>query len=77
MNVSKIYTEKPTDERLPKEMRAYELLDSIGVSYERVDHDAAMTMEQCAEAKAHGCILQPHEDSAPCWCTRRVRTYRP
>ncbi len=52
MNVSKIYTEKPTDERLPKEMRSYDLLDSIGVSYERVDHDAAMTMEQCAEAKA-------------------------
>ncbi len=52
MNISKIYTSKPTDERLPKEMRSYELLDTIGVSYERVDHDAAMTMEQCAEAKA-------------------------
>jgi len=52
MNVSQIYNEKPTDERLPKEMRSYELLDSIGVVYERVDHDAAMTMEQCAEAKA-------------------------
>ncbi len=52
MNISQIYTSKPTDDRLPKEMRSYDLLDSIGVSYERVDHDAAMTMEQCAEAKA-------------------------
>ena len=52
MNISQIYTTPPTDERLPKEIRSYQLLDSLGVKYERVDHDAAMTMEQCAEAKA-------------------------
>ena len=34
--------------RLPKEQRCYELLDSLGVEYLRVDHEAAMTMEACA-----------------------------
>ena len=34
--------------RLDKEIRVYELLDSLGVSYQRVDHEAAMTMEACA-----------------------------
>ena len=36
------------DGRLPKEIRVYDLLDSLGISYERVDHEAAMTMEVCA-----------------------------
>ena len=35
-------------ERLPKEIRCYDLLDSLGVSYQRIDHEAAMTMEACA-----------------------------
>ena len=35
-------------DRLPKEVRVYDLLDSLGVSYQRVDHEAAMTMEACA-----------------------------
>ena len=34
--------------RLPKEIRVYDLLDSLGISYERVDHEPAMTMEVCA-----------------------------
>ena len=33
--------------RLPKEQRVYELLDSLGIEYLRVDHEAAMTMEAC------------------------------
>ena len=36
------------DGRLPKEIRVYDLLDSLGISYERVDHEEAMTMEVCA-----------------------------
>lgn len=36
------------DRRLPKEVRVYDLLDGLGVSYERIDHEAAMTMEACA-----------------------------
>ena len=35
--------------RLPKEIRCYELLDRLGVEYRRVDHPAAMTMEDCRE----------------------------
>ena len=34
--------------RLEKEIRVYDLLDSLGVSYQRIDHEAAMTMEACA-----------------------------
>ena len=34
--------------RLPKEIRCYDLLDRLGVSYQRIDHEAAMTMEACA-----------------------------
>ena len=35
-------------QRLPKEIRVYDLLDKLGVSYQRIDHEAAMTMEACA-----------------------------
>ncbi|MGN0777105.1 MAG: prolyl-tRNA synthetase associated domain-containing protein [Candidatus Ventricola sp.] len=35
--------------RLAKEMRVYDLLDSLGIVYERTDHEAAMTMEDCME----------------------------
>ena len=35
--------------RLPKEIRTYDLLDKLGVAYQRIDHEAAMTMEACAE----------------------------
>lgn len=34
--------------RLAKEVRVYDLLDGLGISYQRVDHEAAMTMEACA-----------------------------
>ena len=35
-------------DRLPKEIRVYDLLDALGVAYQRIDHEAAMTMEACA-----------------------------
>ena len=35
--------------RLEKELRVYDLLDSLGIQYERVDHEEANTMEACAE----------------------------
>ena len=34
--------------RLDKEIRTYDLLDSLGIEYERVDHEEANTMEACA-----------------------------
>ena len=33
--------------RLEKEIRVYDLLDSLEICYQRIDHDAAMTMEAC------------------------------
>lgn len=38
-----------TEGRLEKEIRVYDFLDQLGVSYQRVDHEAAMTMEACKE----------------------------
>ena len=38
--------------RLPKEIRVYDLLDKLGVFYQRIDHEAAMTMEACAAIDA-------------------------
>lgn len=35
--------------RLEKEIRSYDFLDKLGVPYQRIDHEAAMTMEACAE----------------------------
>ena len=42
---------RPTDTqgRLDKEIRVYDFLDSLGVTYQRIDHEAAMTMEACEE----------------------------
>ena len=37
-----------TTGRLDKEIRTYDLLDKLGIEYERVDHEAAETMEACA-----------------------------
>jgi Ala-tRNA(Pro) deacylase len=41
---------RPTDPngRLSKEIRVYDFLDGLGIAYQRIDHDAAMTMEACA-----------------------------
>jgi len=41
---------RPEDcsDRLSKEVRVYDLLDSLGITYQRIDHEAAMTMEACA-----------------------------
>ena len=36
--------------RLEKEIRVYDFLDKLGVIYDRVDHEALMTMEACEEA---------------------------
>ena len=45
-----VYKGRPenTEGRMNKEIRVYDLLDSLGISFERVDHAPAMTMEVCA-----------------------------
>ena len=47
----KLQDGRPTDltGRLPKEIRVYDFLDTLNISYQRVDHEAAMTMEACEE----------------------------
>lgn len=42
---------RPADcsDRLAKEVRCYDLLDRLGIAYDRIDHEATMTMEACAE----------------------------
>ncbi len=51
MSELKLETGAPADlsGRLPKEIKTYERLKKLGISYERVDHAAAETMELCAE----------------------------
>ena len=46
-----LYRGRPqsSEGRLAKEMRVYDLLDRLGIQYERTDHIAAMTMEDCQE----------------------------
>ena len=42
---------RPTDcsGRLEREVRVYNLLDKLGIEYERTDHEEANTMEKCNE----------------------------
>lgn len=35
--------------RLQKEIDTYDFLDSLGIEYDRIDHEAAFTMEVCEE----------------------------
>lgn len=46
-----LYNGRPADETglLPKEIRSYDLLDSLGISYVRLHHSAHATIEACAE----------------------------
>ena len=48
--VYQLQSGRPTDAdvRLDKERRCYDLLDSLGVAYERIDHECTDTMEACA-----------------------------
>lgn len=47
----KLYKGRPqsTEGRLDREVRVYDLLDSLGIEYLRTDHGHADTMEACNE----------------------------
>jgi len=49
-----LYNGRPNDQagRLPKEIRTYDLLDELNISYQRVDHSPLPTMEACREVDA-------------------------
>lgn len=46
---------RPTDTtgRLDKEIRTYDFLDKLGIEYQRIDHEAAFTMEVCEEMEKY------------------------
>ena len=47
-----IYEGRPEDVsgRRPEEIKTYDVLDQLGIPYERVDHQPVMTMEDCQRA---------------------------
>ena len=54
------YSGRPEDceSRLPREVRVYDLLDSLGIEYGRVDHSPAENMEDCvAIDEALGAVM--------------------
>lgn len=59
MNIDQtLYQGRPDHKRIPKEERCYDLLDSLGLSYWRVDHEHADTIEACEEVeKLLGCQI--------------------
>ena len=42
-----VYPSRPAEKRIPVEERCYDLLDSLGVDYYRVDHEHADTIQDC------------------------------
>ena len=49
-----LYEGRPenTGDRLPREVRTYDLLDQLGIEYGRTDHEPALNMEACNEIDA-------------------------
>ena len=54
-----LQTGRPAEEsgRLEKEIRTYDFLDALGIPFERVDHDPAMTMEGWADVDKLLCAM--------------------
>lgn len=59
MHESKLYSGRPEKgSRAEIEERCYDLLDSLGIAFIRVDHDSAASMEDLSEAdKILGCTI--------------------
>ena len=52
MHIDKtLYTTRPTDDRIPQEFAIYDRLEELSISYVRVDHDRADTIEICHEVE--------------------------
>lgn len=50
MTISPVYhNTRPEGELLPQEAAAFDLLEHLGIDYDRVSHEAAFNMELCAE----------------------------
>ena len=57
-NISQLFKGRADEGRIEKEIRCYDLLDSLGIEYCRVDHDHADTIEECEQIeKVLGCKI--------------------
>ena len=53
-----LYRGRADEGRLDKERRCYDLLDSLGIEYFRIDHEHADTIEACREVEdLLGCVI--------------------
>lgn len=52
MTISPIFHGAPADCRDTVEQQTYDLLTQLGIAFDRVDHDEAATMEDCAAISA-------------------------
>lgn len=53
MTISPIFhNARPEGKLPPQESAAFDLLDTLGIDYDRVSHDAAFNMELCADVSA-------------------------
>ena len=52
------YRGRPSEPREAREERCYDLLDSLGIEYFRIDHEHADTIEACREVEdLLGCVI--------------------
>ena len=57
-NISQLFKGRADEGRIEKEIRCYDLLDSLGIEYCRVDHDHADSIEECEKIeKVLGCKI--------------------
>ena len=53
-----LYRGRADEGRLEKERRCYDLLDSLGIEFDRIDHEHADTIEACREVEGLlGCVI--------------------
>ena len=53
-----LYRGRADEGRLEKERRCYDLLDSLGIEFYRIDHEHADTIEACREVEGLlGCVI--------------------
>lgn len=44
-----VYHSRPTDKRIPKEERCYDLLERLNIQFDRLDHESVDTVDGCDE----------------------------
>ena len=49
MTFSEIFTTAPVEERSALEKKVFQALDKLSIKYERVDHEAVSSMDECVE----------------------------